>query len=359
MSCYQFIHVETYSKVTKSLKKPSLESVVNEAMRVKGYCPHVEKPQCPEILFGMDPRDVSKIAIERAGRAKDKLGRRIRKDSPLLLAGVASIGSESSVELKDFIDLSIEFLRKKYGNNLMSVVLHLDEPHPHIHFYCVPGDKNGEFKMSDIHDGMRARNQCSGGRKKKEHAYKEAMREFQNEFYNSVSAALGMVRIGPRVQRLDRKGWKAQKAQATILAENLRVARELNKKANENLERAKVVARNFTAREKKLTEIESSYFTGSKNYKKNAYLRSKLDQSYRINRQLSSKLKEESDSTKKLKGELRSLKAEFEFSQRRCQAMDYKISMKDKRIQQLKYNNKMGNSYEQRNLSNSSLDYVC
>ncbi|ENM0968473.1 hypothetical protein AB6R08_003697 [Vibrio parahaemolyticus] len=359
MSCYQFIHIETYTRISKGGEKPSMESVANEAMRVEGYCPHVENPQCPEILFGIDPRDVTKVAVERAERARDKLGRRIRKDSPLMLAGVASIGSESSVDLKDFIELSIKFLRKKYGNNLMSVVLHLDEPpHPHIHFYCVPTNRNGEFKMSEIHDGIRARSQCSGGRKKKENAYKEAMRAFQDEYYTCVSAALGMVRIGPKVQRLSRKSWKAQKAQACLLSESFRTARELQKKADDELERARLLSRKSALREKKLTEIESSYFTSSKNHKKNAYLRSKLLQSERLNHQLSSKLKEENSFIKKLNSELRCLRSKFEQSQRRCQAMDYKISMKDKRIQQLKNNNKIGNSYEQRNLSNSSIDYV-
>lgn len=357
MSCYQFIHVETYKNQLNCDSEPALESVVNEAMRVKGYCPHVVNPQCPEILYGIDPRDIPKIAIERAERARDKLGRRIRKDSPLMLAGIASIGSDSSVDLKDFIDLSIQFLRRKYGNNLMSVILHLDEPHPHIHFYCVPSNTRGEFKMSEIHDGIRARNQCSGGRKKKENAYKEAMRSFQDEYYTSVSAVLGMLRIGPKLQRLSRKEWKAQKAQASILSESLRSARELQKKAKEDLEKARLIAKEFKVREKKVTEIESSYFTSSKNYKKNAYLRSKLHHSECLNRQLSSKLTEERNSLKKLKSELRGLRAEIETSRRKFQAMDYKISIKDKRIQQLKYNNKIGNSYEQRNLSISSNDY--
>ncbi|HHC7275305.1 TPA: plasmid recombination protein [Vibrio campbellii] len=359
MSCYQFIHVETYKNQLIDDLGPALESVVNEGMRVDGYCPHVLNPQRPEILYGIDPRDVPKIAIERAAQARDKLGRRIRKDSPLMLAGIASVGSESSVELKDFLNLSIKFLRRKYGNNLMSIILHLDEPHPHIHFYCVPSNTNGEFKMSEIHDGIRARDQCSGGRKKKENAYKKAMRAFQDEYYSSVSAALGMLRIGPKLQRLSRKEWKAQKAQASILSESLRSARELQKKARENLEKARLIEKESKAREKKVTEIESSYFTSSKNHKKNAYLRSQLHQSECLNRQLSSKLTEERNSIKKLKSELRGMRSEIEASRRKFQAMDYKMSIKDNRIQQLKYNynNKIGSSYEQRNLSISSNDY--
>lgn len=45
---------------------------------------------------------------------------------------------------------TVDFLREKYGDKLFSVVEHLDESHPHIHFYAVDFE-NLNAKM--LHDG--------------------------------------------------------------------------------------------------------------------------------------------------------------------------------------------------------------
>lgn len=128
MSGYQFIHVETYANVSGKKDKSSIQSVVNESMRVEGFCPHVLEPQVPEILFGLNPLELPEITKHLTEHAKDKLGRKLRKDSPLLLAGVISLNGDSDVDFSEFLRLSMQFLSSKYGSTLKSAVLHLDEP---------------------------------------------------------------------------------------------------------------------------------------------------------------------------------------------------------------------------------------
>ncbi|HAS6076780.1 TPA: hypothetical protein I7141_12895 [Vibrio vulnificus] len=125
---YQFIHVETYANVSAKKGKPSIQSVVNESMRVDGFCSHVIEPQAPEILYGLNPLDLPEITRSLGNSAKDKLGRKLRKDSPLLLAGVISLSGDSDVDFSEFLRLSMQYLCNKYGSTLKSAVLHLDEP---------------------------------------------------------------------------------------------------------------------------------------------------------------------------------------------------------------------------------------
>ena len=63
MSGYQFIHIETYAKVSTKKGKPAMQSIVNEAMRVDGFCPHVYQPQTPQVLLGLDPLKLPQIAL--------------------------------------------------------------------------------------------------------------------------------------------------------------------------------------------------------------------------------------------------------------------------------------------------------
>lgn len=336
MPGYQLIHVETYAKVSTKKGKPSMVSVVNEAMRVDGYCPHVYRPQKPEVLYGLNPLKLPEIAQKRAAQAKDKQGRKLRKDTPLLLAGVISIGVDSVVNFSDFVKLSIGFLRKKYGQNLMSAVLHLDEEHPHIHFYALPNLIDKQFTMAEIHDGIRARNECEGGYSKKAHAYKQAMRVYQDSYYNDVSSKLGLTRLGPKVQRLTRKQWKAQQKQAQVFSKQ-RV--ELNKQQRQiTADKAALLGekKEIALREAELTVIRGASFFQNKNEKRNLYLRKRLNKSQLQNSDVVTQLDEKQQSIIKMHRELRALKKANDSYQRKFDAMSYKLELKDQFIRQLK-----------------------
>ncbi|MBE3919069.1 hypothetical protein HJ091_21360 [Vibrio parahaemolyticus] len=354
MCGYQFFHIETYSNNSSDPEKPTLESIVKEAMRVEGYCPHVYQPKTPQILYGSDPQKLPELINNRVDKARDKLGRRIRKDSPLLLAGVMSVGSDSNVNMRLFIDLSVRFLREKYKNNLCSVVLHLDESNPHLHFYCVPNVIDGRFSMSEIHDGIRARNECEGGRSKKASAYKKAMRSLQDDYYKQVSVHLGLTRLGPKVQRLTRKEWQSQKAQTLSIAKNKMEIRSERKIISNQVGLLKKKLARVKELEHELMLINDSGFFSNKKVLENKYLKEKLRKQILHQRQVSSELQDAKKEISDLRSELRVANREVKSSKWRFDAMQYKIELKDKRIQQLKYNNKKGYSNEERNISYQS-----
>jgi hypothetical protein len=52
---------------------------------------------------------------------------------------------------------TVSWLRKEYGENLKTVVTHLDGSHPHIHFYAVPKpEPGGRMSLDSIHRGRAA-----------------------------------------------------------------------------------------------------------------------------------------------------------------------------------------------------------
>lgn len=351
MSGYQFVHIDTYP-LTSTKNKPSMVSIVSEAARIEGYCPHVKSPEKPILLHGIEPTALTSIVTNRVKQARDKSGRKIRSDAPVLLAGVASLPAESSKKIKLFIDKTIHFLRKKYGDNLMSVVLHLDEsPYPHVHFYAIPSVEQGGFSMSQIHCGIKARNECNGGYSKKAVAYKDAMRKFQDEYYAEVSSNIGLTRLGPRVQRLSRKQWKAQQAQATLLSnEKLRIS----KASKELINREKVLvksSRTLQLRETSLTTIEKSSFFQKTNEKKNRHLRKRLTNITNLLQDKTTEVEEFKQTLSSLRQEISKLKSQNASFNARFDALRYKNDVKDRRIKELTYNNNNKGHYNETRIS--------
>ncbi len=349
MSGYQLIHAEIYP-ITSTKYKPSMVSIVSEAARIEGYCPHVKSPEKPILLYGIDPTALTEVANHRVKQARDKSGRKIRSDAPVLLAGFASLPAEARKNLNAFIDKTIQFLKRTYGENLMSVILHLDEsPYPHVHFYAIPSVEQGTFSMSQIHTGIRARNECKGGYSKKAAAYKDAMRKFQDEYYRDVSSKIGLTRLGPRVQRLSRKEWKAQQTQAASLSsERLKISKA--SKDLTNREKALVeCSRALQVRESSLTTIENSSFFQKTNEKKNRYLRKRLTNTTNQLQDKTSEVEELKQTLSSLKQEIGKIESQNASFNARFDALRYKNDVKDRRIKELTYNNNnKGNHNETR-----------
>lgn len=220
---YQFFHLDTYSlNPTKNTK--SFSSVARELMRHVDAVPHVKNPLPPQILFGVDAYQAEKEIRRRAERARDKIGRKIRRDALLVLAGVMSYERTEALQdkqkFKQWIHSNIDYLRTKYKKNLLSVILHLDEEHPHVHYIVAPDDTdvNGMCNIMYQFEPIYARQTTQGGRKAKFDAYKKAARSLQDEYYQEVSIKFGMLRIGSGRQRLTRSEHNARKAQAKEIA---------------------------------------------------------------------------------------------------------------------------------------------
>ena len=231
MSGYQFIHVEAYSRIpSKNNKKQSAKGMIKELIRDSDACSHVPKIKKPILVYGADPLEVLKSAESQADIAKDNLGRKFRKDGLILVSGVASYPvrtDEVSFENKDlqkWLKLTIEFLSKKYGDQLKSVVVHSDEPYWHCHFTLVPDlNQSSRLDIGRVHDGIFARNIVANksSAKAKLRAYSEAMRAFQDAYYADVGIPCGLARDGPKRRRLTRKEWKIEQEASKRLSDTL------------------------------------------------------------------------------------------------------------------------------------------
>lgn len=271
----QFFHVETYSKkvnrnraINKNKRssqrgRPSAKKVIKdlnhakqerfrnkvsrqrttsniiaEAMRKNGFCSHVESPESPTLMYGMDLPSLEITINDLYKNAKtvvakkdgDLAARKIREDQQILLAGVISHPRRSKdyrsdLQTKEMVDLwmqdALEFLKEEYGERLQTVVLHLDEGHPHLHFYCLPESHMVEINHQEvlvlngidtIHQGKAAEKQVEyeaaelKGKNKiklKQAAFSNAMSQLQDRCFAAVSAHHGHQRLGPGRDRYD------------------------------------------------------------------------------------------------------------------------------------------------------------
>ena len=248
---YQFIHIETYAlkastkarpvKPPKDGKAPinppkvknkySAGQIIDEVLREPDAIPHVAKPEKPNFVLGSeeDLRTlIPRIEAAAASYKNPKDGRKLRSDAHVLLAGVASYPRKDAEDnpqgYEKWRAKTLEFLQVKYGDKLVAAVEHQDESHPHLHFYCVDFE-NLNAKM--LHDGHLAAAKLPPLTKEAGLAFKGAMREYQNDYYEKVGAQVGLTRIGPGRKRATRQEWNAQKAEAKELAKAYEATSEI------------------------------------------------------------------------------------------------------------------------------------
>lgn len=225
---FQFLHIDTVSRsVPKKAvaKRWSLADVLAEAGRVAAACPHIENPQPPKRLFGVPLRTVGEAVVRRADEARDASGRKLRKDAPVMLAGVlsypvsvAEMNEQGRADYARWEDHSLRWLRSRFGDGLASVVRHTDEAFPHIHFFVIPEVTAARtLDMEALHSGIAAREIAKrAGKTTKEanRAYCEAMRGLQDDFHAHVGVFHGHLREGPRRRRLSRGAYLAERREA-------------------------------------------------------------------------------------------------------------------------------------------------
>lgn len=245
---FQFAHVD-WSARTGAKKKTahknngnstrnkswSAREIADEAERIDGACDHVENPQPPTLIYGMMPHqavDQSEKWAESQGdtyQKKTKKGivtieRGYRADAPVMAGGVVSFPREREAEWPAFRDESLRWLKNHYRERLLSVVEHLDERHPHLHFYAVPlpGEDFGA-----VHAGYGARQESRGkGEKAGETitAFKTAMKAWQDDFHSAVASKFELARFGPKRERKDRESALADRDRREIEAEKARLS---------------------------------------------------------------------------------------------------------------------------------------
>lgn len=261
---FQFIRIESYARSARSGATAS--DIAKEAERHQDYVSHIIKagftPQPPNIVHGCTPSEAVERAHSWAAQAKDRSGRRLRSDAPVLLSGVISYPRDGE-DWFSFKRAAVRWLKQHYGDNLVSIVEHQDEKHPHLHFYVIP-EKGQVF--DDLHPGRAASAEAKRAGKSKTYqlrAFADVMRDFQDRVYNELFREFGMARLGPRRQRLKRSEWQAQQAALLVEVKAERAARaDINEKTKE-LETDRLFAddqeRFLNNQERDLKERESAF----------------------------------------------------------------------------------------------------
>jgi len=129
-------------------------------------------------------------------------------------------------------------------HRIPGIVEHLDESNQHIHVYFVPLDGEG---FGAVHPGYAARvkaRQSPGNHVRV--AYVQAMKRWQDELHASTGDPHGLMRLGPRRERMSRADHTARKRASDIkqsadaaAAEVLTKAREIKRQAEERLAAAR------------------------------------------------------------------------------------------------------------------------
>lgn len=236
----QFVRYQTFSQKTNKGGQ-SVAQVVDEVEREPEFCTHVETPKPPNQLYGVKPRKMLAMHDDMLSKAKTKVTlkngkvveRGIRKDRHTLLGIVASHPytsrmvknlPDAKAEYEDWRDRTIAWLKEQHGDNLVSVVEHLDEEHPHIHGYVLPLD-DPNCSARALNPAYVAKEEVEAAEKAKgtenreavklgNNAYKEAARKIQDDYHQKVGQYCAMTRTGPKRRRLSRQQWKAEKVAA-------------------------------------------------------------------------------------------------------------------------------------------------
>lgn len=261
---YQFAHTQTFSRrgteAGKSKGKGrgvtvgsrSISDIVNEAIRKEGFCPHVESPKDPAILHGVSPTEIPQLIEQRIRQAKQLFpeqlkgkGKGIRKDQHILEGAVFSHPAQSADLVDDEVreqyqrwrDDVVKWVKRDFddrGLEFVSAVEHLDEAHPHIHAYGIPKPTQSNPRMDAklCHAGHAAR-AAEPNRNAKNTAYKRAMRQWQDDHHAAIGERHGLLRFGPKRQRLDRKTYTIQKEAAKDLARKIQVSEKMGDLTND------------------------------------------------------------------------------------------------------------------------------
>ncbi|BDT57233.1 hypothetical protein MasN3_07270 [Massilia varians] len=240
----QFVHIECYSltppkKARKNAAaKWSAGDVLAEAARRPGACDHVTTPLPPALIYGVTLEQIEAELTDIQSNARDAAGRRLRKDATVLLAGVASYPADGN-DYEVWKQLTVEWLRCRFGENLRAVVEHLDESHPHLHFFIIDPIAGN---VKGLHPGFVAAKGMANPVLQRM-AYTEAMRAFQDEYWGHVGGPTALARVGPRRRRLTRAEWAQEQADLRAQAATLQSVRTRLEEVRVREERVTELAR--------------------------------------------------------------------------------------------------------------------
>lgn len=235
---FQFVHMTAYSRKGDG-KGRSTGFVFNEARRDPSASVHVANPSPPVGVFGVGVDEVERLHDAAADVAvttpKGGKPRKVQKSQHTLMTVVAShphtmdevrADPGKRREAEEWEQRTVGWLRSQYGDKLVSVIRHEDESHYHLHAYILPDDP--AMRANALHPGQTAKaavmaagpaegEDSKGLNKRGDQAYKQAMREWQDSYHETVAIPCGLTRLGPQRRRLTRAEWQAEQVQARAL----------------------------------------------------------------------------------------------------------------------------------------------
>ncbi len=248
---FQFIHMTAYSRKGDS-KGRSTSFVFSEARRDPDASLHVLNPSPPIVVFGVGVDEVERLhdAAADAATTTPKGGkpRRVQRSQHTLMTVVAShphtmeevrADPDKRREAAEWERRTIGWLRSQYGDKLVSVIRHEDESHYHLHAYILPDDP--AMRAAALHPGQCAKAAIMAAgpadgedskalNKRGDAAYKKAMREWQDDYHETVAIPCGLTRLGPQRRRLTRAEWQAEQVQARALRTTIERAKAVKER---------------------------------------------------------------------------------------------------------------------------------
>lgn len=203
----------------------SAREVLSEMARAPGAYGHVERPEPPLRLLGVPPMEVADELDQIAAGLKDRRGRRVSRKARVLCAAVFSYPvpraqADPQAE-RDWAADTLRFSLKFFGErNVRSAVAHTDEAHYHLHIAVVPPVRDGRMCWEEVHPGLAAEHgvRAVGGAKREgQKQFFNAMRSFQDRYFQDVAVRHGQSRTGPRRRRLTREEWHAERRVSQLI----------------------------------------------------------------------------------------------------------------------------------------------
>lgn len=307
---YQFLHIETYGRKAKDDRDSAF--IFAELRRDPAACAHVTAPAPPVVVFGRDIEDVEHDHDARAAAAKTTTAagkqRAIRKDQHSVAVVVLSHPATSEAAQADVTvaadvaaweERSIAWLQRQFGSRLVSVIRHEDESHPHLHAILLPDD--AEMRAKLLHPGHPAKIAASEAALAAGHsardanrlgdkAYVDAMRSWQDDYWEAVGLPCGLARIGPGRRRLSRGEWQREQSAMRAVKRAEDAADEARQRLTDDLEVLQARAATVRAEARKMMMAAKARAAAAEKSAKRAA--AMVDQAKRLHSQVADRARE-------------------------------------------------------------------
>jgi len=237
----QFAHIQTFSRKANPAGQ-SVDQVLRELTRDPEFSHHVENPEPVMVVDGISPERLRAEHDAMIARARTEVRvrgevrqRAIRKDRHTLLTAVVSYpltweqieqDPEERAALEAWEAANVKFFKAEFGDHYRATYRHTDEARPHLHVYGLPEGIDG-VDATMLHPGKCAKKAVEARRKAEgadprasvaagNKALRAAMRHWQDSYYRKVGEPCGLLRTGPRRQRLSRAQYQSRMADARL-----------------------------------------------------------------------------------------------------------------------------------------------